>query len=107
MIEIGKRCSGCRQDFQAGEPFVEDEEGWFYHVPCLLAAEIGEHLMVAWDLPDRPLPPGYRAYDGRPAVRSGLLRDGFDKDGELEFLALAADTGGMQRIQAPEKKALR
>jgi len=52
MIEVGKRCSGCRQDFQAGEPFVEDEEGWLYHVPCLLAAEIGEHLPV----PDEQLP---------------------------------------------------
>lgn len=36
--------------------------------------------MVAWDLPDRPLPPDYRKYDGRPAIQSGLLRDGFSWD---------------------------
>jgi len=69
--------------------------------------DYGSGVMVAWDLPDRPLPPGYRAYDGRPAVRSGLLRDGFDKDGELEFLALAAAPGGMQLVPESEKKALR
>lgn len=28
--------------------------------------KLGEHigLMVAWDLPDKPLPKGYRKYDG-------------------------------------------
>jgi hypothetical protein len=42
-------------------------------------------MMVAWDLPDRPLPTGYRAWDGRPAFASGILRDGFSWD-ELHFL---------------------
>lgn len=43
-------------------------------------------FMVAWDLPDRPLPPGYRSHDGKPAVRTGLLRDGFDEQKEGHFL---------------------
>lgn len=43
-------------------------------------------VMVAWDLPDQPLPPGYRVYDGKPAFVSGILRDGFDKETELDFL---------------------
>lgn len=42
-------------------------------------------VMIAWDLPDRPLPEGYRVYDGRPAIASGILRDGFSWD-ELEYL---------------------
>lgn len=44
-------------------------------------------LMVAWDLPGHPLPEGYREYDGRPAVASGLLRDGFNH-AELNLLGL-------------------
>ena len=42
-------------------------------------------VMVAWDLPHRPLPPGYRSNHGRPA-EAHLLRDGFDKETELHFL---------------------
>jgi len=42
-------------------------------------------LTVAWDLHDRPLPPGYREYDGVPAARSRILRDGFTDD-ELDLL---------------------
>lgn len=34
-------------------------------------------FMVAWDLPDSPLPKGYAVYDGRPAIVSRILRDGF------------------------------
>jgi hypothetical protein len=41
--------------------------------------------MVAWDLPEAPLPPGYREHDGVPAVRSRILRDGFGDD-ELDML---------------------
>lgn len=48
--------------------------------------DYGSGVMVAWDLPDQPLPPGYQVYDGRPAFVSGILRDGFDKERELEFL---------------------
>lgn len=50
----------------------------------------GSGVMVAWDFRDpalgRPLPSGYARYDGRPAVMTGILRDGFDKDLELQFL---------------------
>jgi hypothetical protein len=38
------------------------------------------------DLPTQPLPKGYREHDGSPAIRHGLLRDGFDKKTELKFL---------------------
>jgi len=48
--------------------------------------DYGTGLMVAWDLLGSPLPQGYRVYDGRPAVASGILRDGFDKARELHFL---------------------
>ena len=48
--------------------------------------DYGTGVMVAWDLPDQPLPFGYRAYDGRPAIASHILRDGFNKEKELKFL---------------------
>jgi len=48
--------------------------------------DYGSGVMVAWDLPDSPLPKGYKAHDGKPAVATGILRDGFDKDQELVFL---------------------
>lgn len=42
--------------------------------------------MVAWDLPDRPLPADYTAYDGRSAATPGApLRDGFSRR-ELRYL---------------------
>jgi hypothetical protein len=47
-------------------------------------------VTVAWDLPTQPLPSGYRVYDGRSAIQSGILRDGFDKTRDLEFLELVA-----------------
>lgn len=44
-------------------------------------------FMVAWDLPNRPLPSGYKKWDGKPAIHPGSpLRDGFDKTEELHFL---------------------
>jgi len=49
--------------------------------------DYGTGVMVAWDLPDQPLPEGYRVYDGIPAIRSGILRDGFAWD-ELKYLDL-------------------
>lgn len=54
--------------------------------------DYGSGVMVAWDLPDQPLPEGYSRWDGKPAFQSGLLRDGFGKD-ELHFLGLAGDAG--------------
>ena len=51
--------------------------------------DYGTGVTVAWDLPKQPLPPGYRMYDGRSAIQSGLLRDGFDKKRDLLFLGIA------------------
>ena len=51
--------------------------------------DYGRGVMVAWDVPARPLPRGHRAYDGGPAVATGILRDGFDKESELHFLERA------------------
>ncbi len=42
-------------------------------------------VTVAWNLPDHPLPLGYVAYDGRPAIQSGILRDGFSPN-EFQYL---------------------
>jgi len=47
-------------------------------------------VTVAWDLPDQPLPVGYRLYDGRSAIQSRLVRDGFDKASELHFLQIVS-----------------
>lgn len=44
-----------------------------------------EGCTVAWDMPDKPLPADYREYDGRPAIQSGILRDGFSWD-DLQHL---------------------
>ncbi len=54
----------------------------------VLDEDYGTGVMVAWDLPDHSLPEGYAAYDGRPAIASGILRDGFDKERELNYLAV-------------------
>ena len=44
-------------------------------------------VMIAWDLPDRPLPPNYKQWNGKPSFCPGQpLRDGFDKKRELRFL---------------------
>ena len=39
--------------------------------------DYGTGVMVAWDLPERPLPKGYKSHDGSPAIINDLLRDGF------------------------------
>ena len=48
--------------------------------------DYGTGVTVAWDLPERPLPSGYWSYDGRSAIQSGILRDSFDKETELNLL---------------------
>lgn len=48
--------------------------------------DYGTGVMIAWDLPNRPLPAGYKVYDGQPTILSGITRDGFDKKDELVFL---------------------
>jgi hypothetical protein len=55
----------------------------------------GEGCMIAWDLPDRPLPEGYERYDGRPQVAPGTpLRDGFSVP-ELTYLEVV-ETGSVR-----------
>jgi hypothetical protein len=62
----------------------------FYGVPLgtegVIDEDYGTGVMVAWDLSNHPLPEGYHRHDGRPAVMSGILRDGFDKRTELDDL---------------------
>lgn len=49
--------------------------------------DYGTGIMVAWDLPNRPLPPGYVSHNGKPQIAPGQpLRDGFDKETELQYL---------------------
>jgi hypothetical protein len=52
----------------------------------IIDEDYGAGVMVAWDLPAHPLPRNYFRYDGKPAIQTGILRDGFDKETELEFL---------------------
>ncbi len=81
--------------------------------------DYGSGLMVAWDLPcwscegrgilfipagmiissipcrfcngsGRTLPEHYREWDRRPVAKTGILRDGFDKTSELQYLDLVA-----------------
>lgn len=53
---------------------------------AVIDEDYGSGVMVAWNLPEQPLPEGYREHDGTPVIQSGLLRDGFDKKSELKFL---------------------
>jgi len=48
-------------------------------------------VMVAWDLPDCPLPPGYVAWTYGNKM-SPWLRDGFEKNNELKYLAVYRPT---------------
>jgi len=74
-IEIGRRVKALLNfaDVPKGTEGVIDQD-------------YGTGVMIAWDLPDRPLPRGYMEYDGKPVVQTGILRDGFDKERELRFL---------------------
>lgn len=80
-IEIGARIRA-RVDFDS---VPRGTEG-------LIDEDYGSGFMVAWDLPDQPLPPGYTCHDGStPAFILGILRDGFDKDTELDYLERLGD----------------
>lgn len=50
--------------------------------------DYGTGFMIAWDMPNSPLPPGYKKHDGQWAAKTGILRDGFDKETELKFLEI-------------------
>lgn len=66
-----------RRDF-AGVP--EGTEG-------VVDYDYGSGVWVAWDQPHRPLPPGYEKWSGKPQAAHGEpLRDGFDKETELDML---------------------
>lgn len=62
----------------------------FYGVPLGTEGVIDEDydtgITIAWDLPNSPLPKGYSKYDGKSAIATGILRDGFDKERELHLL---------------------
>lgn len=47
--------------------------------------DYGTGVMVAWDLPDQPLPKDYLVSSFR---RKNVLRDGFNKKDELHFLEI-------------------
>lgn len=53
--------------------------------------DYGTGVMVAWDLPSAPLPVGYVEWTGRQPGR-WILRDGFDKDTELQYLDMVAES---------------
>ncbi len=74
-IRIGQRVKALRD-------FVSVAKG----TEGVIDADYGTGIMIAWDLPESRLPHGYAEYDGKPAVATGILRDGFDKVTELEFL---------------------
>ena len=54
----------------------------------IIDEDYGTGVMVAWDLPESPLPLGYKVHSGKPSSATGILRDGFDKTTELHFLGL-------------------
>lgn len=74
LPEIGQRVQSLT-DFAAVPPSSQGVVDAQYH----------DGITVAWDLPDHPLPEGYRAYDGKPAIQTGIVRDGFSFE-ELRFL---------------------
>lgn len=53
-------------------------------------------VMVAWDLPENPLPAGYKAYGGRPLGHPGLLRDGFGR-GDFDETQYLEVVGGVHQ----------
>ena len=49
--------------------------------------DYGNGVMVAWDLPNRPLPPSW-SFENKGTIprHEWPLRDGFNKEDELQFL---------------------
>ena len=78
------------QDIEIGKRVRTTIE--FYGVPKGTEGVIDEDyitgFMVAWDGPSHHarLPANYQEFDGQPAIVTGILRDGFDKTTELDFL---------------------
>ena len=85
-MNIAQAVVGCRlRSLRSFSGVPQGTEG-------VIDEDYGTGVMVAWDLPNGPLPPGYRRYDGRWAIESGILRDGFDKDTELDLLEAIEET---------------
>lgn len=89
-VDVGTRVRS-RRDFatvDAGTEGVVDED-------------YGSGVMVAWDLEDRPLPEGYDRLPVEPphtamttdpaGFEVPILRDGFNKKRELDFLEAVDD----------------
>ena len=53
--------------------------------------DYGTGFMVAWDLPHRPLPPGHREFTASGWSGFMPLRDGFNKERELQHLEIVGD----------------
>jgi len=53
----------------------------------IIDEDYGKGVMVAWDLPEQPLPNGYSYFTGK---RENILRDGFGKKDELHFLEVVS-----------------
>jgi predicted DNA-binding WGR domain protein len=69
--------------------------------------DYGTGLMIAWDLPRGILPAGYARYDGVPGARSRIIRDGFDKATELQYLEVVSPTSpGGRFATIPESRPL-
>ena len=81
----------------------------FSGVPKGTEGVIDEHykagVMVAWDLPDRPLPAGYTVYTPQ-AGAAGILRDGFDTKRELRFLEIADRQRDPRDVQTSNYQAV-
>jgi len=52
--------------------------------------DYGRGVMIAWDYPKGVLPAGYHEYDQKPAVQTRIVRDGFNKTDELQWLEVIA-----------------
>lgn len=62
----------------------------------IIDEDYGTGVMVAWNLPNMPLPPEYTRFDPDLAMneRPYLLRDGFNKRDDLEYLEILTGERG-------------
>jgi len=74
-IQIGKRVR-----------IMVDSSGVRKGTEGVIDEDYGIGIMVAWDVPDCPLPEGYSAYDEKFAFLIGMKRNAFEKATGLDFL---------------------
>lgn len=84
-MELAQALVGTR--VRANTEFFDVPEG----TEGVIDEDYGTGVMVAWDLPSSPLPAGYFEWKGRHPGR-WLLRDGFDKETELQYLDIVAES---------------